>query len=342
MEKARFGRSRFWRTALFLLGVLALTSVAEPVYAGFGITPPYVENKRLTRGTVYEQKITLVRSDPTEDLQVTVTMNIPDVEEWFTIDKGTEFIMPAGQKQVPMVVRVTVPGDAEFRRYGGAIRIRTSPVNQGAVSGVSIALGAQIDVDIEVVDKILDFTIKKIRMADLEVGRTKWGLFFPGKIRFFMTVENTGNVAYGPTQVQFDIYDQDKVTVLETTHNTNDITRVPPFAIQEVVAELPTRLPPGGYRAKYSIYSGDAVVQQNEVNVSISNAGAVLGYVGYSFDGLSLEDKFKVGAVVSVPLLLFIILAWFMVRARRKHIRRRRTVAARTDDVGPRGGARQI
>lgn len=316
LRKRRF--ISYWR-GVFLVSVVFFLSFGTVAHAGFGITPPYVKNERLTRGSTYEQKVTLVRSDPTEDLNVQITMNIPDVQSWFTIDRGTEFVLPKDVTQVPIVVRVQVPEDAEYKDYTGGIRIRTSPVNPDAgAGGVSIALGAQIDVAIKVVDKIEDFTVRKIRIADLEEGRKRWGLFFPGKIRFFTTIENTGNVPYGPTKVQFDIYDSEGETLLETTYNKNKIKRIEPFAIEEVVAELPTRLAAGKYKAKYTIYKGDEVAQQNEINVSISNVGAVLGYTGYGFDGLLLTDWLKIAAVVGVPLLILIALIVFLARPRKR------------------------
>ena len=158
-------------------------------YAGFGITPPYVNNDRLTRGTVYEQRIDLVRSDPTEDLTADITMNVPGAENWLSIDRGQKFTMPAGQTDVPIVITVTVPSDAPYKTFKGAIRIRTSSKNVPTGGGVSIALGAQIDVNLKVVDKIYDFNVRQIRVDSLEEGRTKWGLYFPGKIRFYMTIE---------------------------------------------------------------------------------------------------------------------------------------------------------
>lgn len=309
------------------LAVSALVlALVAPLFAhaGFGITPPYVNNDRLTRGTVFEQKITLVRSDPTDDLRAQITLNIPEIESWFTIDKGMDFVLPKGATQVPMYVRVTVPDDALFKKYEGAIRIRTSPLEQQTGGGVSIALGAQIDVDVEVVDKILDFEVRKIRVADLETGRKKWGLFFPGKIRFFMTVENTGNVDYGPTKVQFDIYDQDYETLLETTYNTNRIQKIAPFASEEILAELPTKISPGRYRAKYTIYRGDDIAQQNELSLSVLTPGAVLGYEGYGFDGLYIEDWIKVVAVILVPIILLLVIGILLLRMRNSARRRAR------------------
>ena len=210
-------------------------------YAGFGITPPYVNNQRLTRGSVFQQKIDLVRSDPTDDLSATITMNVPGAENWISIDRGQEFTMPAGVTDVPIVITVTVPSNAAYKTFTGSIRIRTADISSSASNGVSIALGAQIDVNVTVVDKIYDFDVRQIRVSDLEEGITKWGLYFPGKIRFYMTIENTGNTVFGPTKVHFDIYDSNNQTLLESTDNTKAIQQIAQFAIKEVEADLTTR-----------------------------------------------------------------------------------------------------
>ena len=306
---------------------VALALIPDFVSAGFGITPPYVNNQRLTRGTVYEQKITLVRSDPVDDLKTTITMNIPGIENWFSIDRGTEFIFPKGTMQLPIVVTVRVPEDAEYKVYDGVIRIRTASADPQSGGGVSIALGAQVDVDIEVVDKIYDFEVRRIRAADVEEGRRRWGLFFPGKIRFFMTVENTGNTDFGPTKVQFDIYDSEMESLKETTFSTNDIEKIAPFATKEVMAELPTRMPPGRYAVKYTVFKNDEIAQQNELVMTVAAIGAVAGYTGYGFDGLSTEDKLKVGAALGVPILLLLLTVYIVIR--RSRGRRRRSHATR-------------
>lgn len=287
-------------------------------YAGFGITPPYVKNDRLTRGTTFEQHITLVRSDPVDDLKVQITMNLPGVESWFSVDKGTEFIMPAGVSQMPIVVSVHVPQDATYESHRGAIRIRTSSASASSSGAVSIALGAQVDVAITVVDKIFDFDVRRIRVADLEEGYRKWSLYFPGKIRFFMTIENTGNTEFGPTKVRMDIYDADSEQLLETTEHTNRIETIAPFGTKEVIAELPTRLPAGRYVAKYTIFKQSDVAQQDQIALSISPLGGVPGYTGYGLEGLSLTDKLKVGVVLLVPVLFLIFVFAALVARRRR------------------------
>jgi len=301
-----------------LVFVAALFGQAGIAHAGFGITPPYVQNERLTRGAVFEQRITLVRSDPVDDLKVQITKNIPGIESWFEIDQGAEFIMPKGTTQMPIVVTVRVPQDAEYKVYTGAIRVRTSSAEVSQGGGVSIALGAQIDVSVTVVDKIYDFDIRRIRLIDLEEGYRKWSLYFPGKIRFFMTVENTGNTEFGPTKVRMDIYDMDKATLLETIENTNRIETVAPFAVKEVVAELPTRVPAGRYLAKYTIFKNADIAEQSEITLSVSALGAVPGYEGYGFDGLNLVDKLKVALVIALPLIVILLIIIALVVRRRR------------------------
>ena len=58
------------------------------VYAGFGISPPYVKNNQLFPGSSYTQEIILLRSDAEEDLQADISVNAPEIKDWITIDKG--------------------------------------------------------------------------------------------------------------------------------------------------------------------------------------------------------------------------------------------------------------
>jgi hypothetical protein len=306
-----------------LIAFVLFSMLTGSVLAGFGITPPYVKNKSLTRNSTYQQKIFLVRSDPVNDLLVDVFIDVPGINDWFTIEQGEQFLMPRGEVKVPMTVSVLVPDDAEFTNYRGAIRVRTSNAD-GSRSGsgaVSIALGAQIDVDLTIIDKeIYDFRIRRVGLSDLNAGRKVGWLYFPGKIQFEMLLENTGNIDVAPTRVEFDIYDITGTRLLEQTENSNKITTVKPFGTEEVLAEIPTRMSPGSYIARYRIYNLDEVKQEGEVNLSIVPYGTVAA-AGYGFMGLSLAHQ----ASVLVPAIIFLLLVFFVVkktsnRGRRKKI----------------------
>ncbi len=294
-----------------ILGIAVLFVCAQTAYAGFGVTPPYVTNVSLTRNSVYEQTIYLVRSDPTTDLKATISVDVPGVNDWFTINEGNEFLLPRGEQKVPMTVKVTIPDDADYKQYKGNIRIKTgAPDDQVQGGAVNISLGAQLDVDITVIDKkIKDFKVRKIGISDLNEGHKVGWLYFPGKIRFEMLVENIGNVPIAPSDVVMRIYDRSGNVLLEEAHKKGKIDTVDPFMTETVYAELPTKLPTGSYLARFEIMNESDVKLSGEVNLSVLPYGT-LQTAGFGFLGLSLAHKLSIIIpilfVLCVPVLIFV------------------------------------
>ncbi len=295
------------------------------VFGGFGITPPYVTNESLTRNSVYEQTILLVRNDPTTDLKATIAFDVPGINDWFEILEGTEFLLPKGEQKVPMTVRVTVPDNAKFQNYKGNIRIKTGAADGSNGAGaVSISLGAQVDVDITVIDKkIKDFKVRKIGVPDLDEGHRVGWLYFPGKINFEMLIENLGNVPVAPSQVVFRIYDASGRVLLEETRNKGRIENIDPFEQKSVYASIPTRLPAGSYIARFEIKNGDEVKMSGEASLSVMKYGT-LQTAGFGFSGLSFPDKLSI-IVPILFVLLVISLSVARFTARGKAPRKTRT-----------------
>lgn len=283
-------------------------------YAGFGITPPYVRNTSLTRNSIYEQQILMVRSDPRTPLNAEITVDAPEIADWIEVLEGDVVALPAGEKKVPITIRVTVPDDAEFTRHTGKIRIKTLPPPGESTEGaVNISLGAQVDIDLNIIDReILDFRVRKIDLSDFNEGHKVGWLYFPGKIKFGMRIENTGNVDVAPSKVEFKIYDATGETLLEETTHTNRIEKVPPFGTEDVEAELPTRLPKGTYLARYTIYNGDEIKQEGELTLNILPYGT-LQTAGYGFMGLSFPHKIS----IILPILTVLILLGLFIYRRR-------------------------
>lgn len=298
----------------FIFISVAFFLFAHTSYAGFGVTPPYVNNVSLTRNSVYEQIIYLVRNDPTSDLKATVSIDVPGINDWVTIKEGKEFLLPTGEQKVPMTVKITVPDKAEFKQYKGNIRVKTGAPDDQVTSGaVSISLGAQIDVDLTVIDKkIKDFKVRKIGVSDLNEGHKLAWLYFPGKIRFEMFIENIGNVKIAPSDVVFRIYDRSGNVLLEETHKKGSIDTVDPFMTSTVYAELPTRLPAGSYLGRFEIMNDKDIKLSGEVNLSILPYGT-LQTAGFGFLGLSLAHKLSI-----ILPVLFIFLVPFIVYLRRR------------------------
>ncbi len=283
-------------------------------HASFGITPPYVRNTSLTRNSTYEQQILLVRGNPNDNLKAEITIDAPEIQDWIEIVEGQTIALPRGQQKVPMTVRIKVPADADFADYTGKIRIRTLSADDQVAEGVvSISLGAQVDVDLSVIDKVIeDFRVRKITVGDLNEGKKVGWLYFPGKINFSMLIENTGNIDVAPSDVEFRIYDRAGAVLLEETHHTGRLKKIAPYAIEEISAALPTRLPAGSYIVRYSIKNGEDVKQEGELNLSILPYGT-LQLAGYGFMGLSIAHKLS----LLLPIFALLIVLLYFIHNRR-------------------------
>ncbi len=300
-------------TSLFQLAALVViiyfafgTLVAS---ASFGITPPYVRNTSLTRNSTYEQQILLVRGDPNTPLNAQIIVDAPEIVE------GNSILLPRGEQKVPMTVRIKVPSDAKYQEYEGKIRIRTQATDDQVAEGVvSISLGAQVDISLNVIDRVIeDFRVRKIDVSDLDAGHKLGWLFFPGKIQFKMSLENTGNVNIAPSDVQFKIYDRTGAVLLEETHHTNRLKKIDPYLTGEITAYLPTRLPAGSYMARYTIFNNEEIKQEGELNLSILPYGT-LQTAGYGFGGLSIPHKIS----ILLPIFAVLIAVLYVIYYRRK------------------------
>jgi len=308
----------FYFKVLFLSVCIIYLTFYHIAMAGFGITPPYVRNTSLTRNSTYEQQILLVRGNPNTALRAQISFDVPEIADWIQVVEGNDVLLPVGEQKVPITVRVTVPANATFKDYGGKIRIRTLPADDQVSAGaVSISLGAQVDVQLSVIDRVIkDFRVRRISVDDLNEGRKVGWLYFPGKINFKMLLENTGNVDIAPSQVQFRIFDRNGAVMLEETRHTNRIKRILPFATEEVIAHLPTKLPAGNYLARYTIYNDNEIKQEGEMTLGIKPYGTVQA-AGYGLMGLSVPHKLS----LLLPLFAVIIIILFTIyniRARRK------------------------
>jgi len=281
---------------------------------GFGITPPYVTNDSLTQGSHYEQRIVLVRGSPDQDLTAKITVNVPGINNWISIDRGTQFTMPSGTQQMPIIVSVNVPNNAKLGLYTGNIQIVVTPLTPPTAGTVGLTIGAQVDVNLRVIDqKMVSFKVHRVTLTNAEVGHSFWWMDFPSKVLFTMTLENDGNVAGSPDKVVFTYGDYLTQKTLETEDNTNALASVAPFETKSVVAEMPTYLPEGSYKVGYQIYGRDEgdIVGQGTLDLSILPPGSLTGYIGYGFWGIRWNEKLITFAVILGALIVLWGLYWF-------------------------------
>jgi hypothetical protein len=286
------------RVLPILVITLMILAWANTAQAGFGISPPYVRNDKLTQGSHYEQKITLVRGDPVEDLKAEISVDIPGAGDWISIDKGMEFILPKGEKQVPMIVNVDVPKRAEYKNYKGFIRVVTSSFEPLEEGKVTIALGARIDVDLTVAEiKIFDFDVLSINTpSDLEEGWKFWKIKLPGEVKVLMKITNTGNIEAAPTRVHLDVYDISCKDLLESSDSIS-LEKIKSFETKEIFARFKTELETGAYCGEIKIFKEDEAVKEQKVFFNIVARGT-LPSGAKEFLGLSIWIWIVIGVVV--------------------------------------------
>ncbi|NTU98644.1 hypothetical protein HGA64_01385 [Candidatus Falkowbacteria bacterium] len=188
-----------------------------------------------------------------------------------------EFILPKGEVQVPMLVTVNVPKSAELGNYKGSINIKMTSATTGQSSGVAIALGARVDINLTVTNMTFtDFIVRSAAIPDFEILKWPWSLpifsTFLHRISVVMNIENIGNAKVSPSKVSLEVFDIAKTKTLETAVDTS-IKKIDSFATAEAVAHFRTKLGPGQYWGKVKIYKDENIVNVYEIAFTIARPG---------------------------------------------------------------------
>jgi len=271
------------KTLFTILIVVLFSSWAVPVRAGFGVSPPTIRNRQLTPGSTYEKEIRLLRSSANEDLQVDIKIDAPEIAAWITLEKGLKFMIPKGDLQVPMKVYFNIPKNAELGNYRGHINVKVTPAGGNKSGGVSIVLGARIDIDLALTNvSFSDFIIKNVSIPSFERLRAPWNfkiwkplfekLFYRSVV--LMNIENTGNIKTAPSKVVIEVYDISKKKLLETAVDKT-IDEINSFSTESVKAYFPTKLLPGQYWSKIKVYKGSQIVNFYEIAFTVEDSGGL-------------------------------------------------------------------
>ncbi|MFQ6083622.1 MAG: hypothetical protein ACE5WD_09695 [Candidatus Aminicenantia bacterium] len=282
---------------IFVSAIFLIIGSVKPAEAGFGISPSHIQNQLLYPGASFETRIILSRGQPTEDLRAEISIDAPEVEDWITINPGTEFLLPKGEQRVPMFVNIDIPEDAEYKNYKGYIYVKTVPVEAEKRGGVAIALGARLDLDLTVTEiEIIDFIIRNLRIQSSEEGFHWWKIALPTKIKLLMNVENTGNVEAAPNRVKIEIWDLNwKDLIAESVDSS--LAKVKPFEKKEVTAVFPLELGPGDYWTKISVFKDEKeMLREGKLPLKIT-----------PFE-MSRQDWAIVAAIIAITVLIIVLL----------------------------------
>ncbi len=232
---------------------------------GFGISPPYVYSENLMPGSVYEQRISIVRNEIDEIADINVNVRESEVKDWITIPNLDELKFDIGQKQVFMNVLVNVPLNAGNGQHLGAINVSV-PTTANVAGGAAVALGALIDVDLTVSgEELRDFVIYSIKIDQAYAGES---------IRSILGVENKGNIDLQPDKVVIEIYDVNEKNLLDLTEG-RIIGLVPANKRKEIEVLFDTKIQQAGaYWAHIKVYKDSEIISDEKIFLSIQEVSA--------------------------------------------------------------------
>ena len=281
-----------------------------------GVSPPWVRNYELLRGSHFEKIVHINQGAPQEPLIAEVEVDAAGFEHWITVKPGLKFTVPVVQL-FPVTVVVDVPEDAELGSYRGELKIITSPAPKEGEGGarVTIGIGAAVALDLEVVEKkIIDWAIPLWDIKPLEEG-------WPVKVA--LVINNKGNTRVRPLKVVLDIYNEERSSKIGSVE-VSEIDYVEAFERREVVVEFPIDLEPAFYYAKVYVYKNENDVLELESLFEVLEKGALPVWSEAWF-------RWLVAAIIALVIFLGLIFAlrrkiWaflkatgrFFVRTRRK------------------------
>ena len=238
----------------FFIGVFALTP-AFVAYAGFGVSPPRLEEDRLVPGGTVTRTIYLVQGNPELDAPILASVESNRIKGWISFEQGETFTIPAGVQQFPFKVTIAVPEDAELGKYEAVVRVRTNPNPEEGDGNVAIAIGGRIDINVTIGDDVIvEYRVKAIDILDIKEQE-------PLEVQ--AVIENTGNVSAGPDSATFELFDKFGNTRLAFITAENDqFERVPAFSEEPIALLFPLDIviAQGEYRGHVKVYDEDGTV----------------------------------------------------------------------------------
>jgi hypothetical protein len=282
------------------LALLAL-AIASPAFvqAGFGVSPPLIEESRLVRGISMERIIYLVQGAPERDIPIELKVD-SEIADWVSFPQGMPITIPTGVQQFPLVVRIDVPQDAELGKYHGEIRITAVPLRADQGGEVAIALGGLVTLDLTVGDGVIsEFSLKQVRILDIVEGEDP---------RANVEIINSGNVPAGPDTVTFELFNkfgEIRLAYAETT----EFKKIPAFTEDGSTVSFPMDIyiAPGEYWGHVKVY---------EEKRMIGELRTVFNVREKKFLDVAWPYLLGLGAVVLLGLLILFIRRTFFKKRR--------------------------
>lgn len=237
-------------TILLFFGIFlfVIQKVQAEESSSLGVSPAYIRNDILLKGSYYEEELVISRANPDTEAKAILELDIKDVQNWISFKPGFEVPLPKGEQRVTVNAIIDVPDDALLGIYKGYIRVKLEEPNEEG--GVTLVPSVRLDVDLTVIDE--NKSAFEVRLVDIEDFPRNYPLVLKMKIK------NAGNVEVKPSKVMLNIKDlsQNFIKDLES----NEISEIAPFVLGEVEVTFEDHnLHTGDYFGEITVYDGEKV-----------------------------------------------------------------------------------
>lgn len=234
------------RICLTILPLVLISFLAPRAEAGFGVSPPLIQEDKLVPGITLSRIVYLVQGTPERDLPVNLVVE-SQVKEWISFPQGAQVVIPKGVQQYPLAVDISVPKDAELGAYKGVIRLTTVPVKAEDSGEVAIAIGGIVNLDLTVGNNIIyELKSKLIKILDIKEGEDP---------QVDVTLINNGNAPAAPDTATFELFNKFGEIRLAYAES-KDFQSVPAFheQVAHLVFPVEIHVAPGEYWGHVKVY----------------------------------------------------------------------------------------
>lgn len=244
-----------------LAATVLLLLLAEPAFAGIGLSPADISFKGMVRGG-YSEKYFTVSNPMEEDIDVNIAIT-GSIGGWVTIDPQ-KFPL-SGHAFAVFRVIIQPPIDTPNGVYTGNIMVVGKPhvSGEGGASSVSVASAVAAPITVEVSDvQIIRPKVESAGIADTEECRPIVATF---------NIRNMGNIRITP-HVEFNIKNSEGVSVQQYEHDMDEI--LPTRAVVSTV-KIPYQsstvkcIPEGQYSADIVLYAGGTVAERMQIGFHV-------------------------------------------------------------------------
>jgi hypothetical protein len=233
-------------SALFIIG---------KVNAGFGISPASINNNNVIPGTQLEYEINVSLPQTDNESTVIIKRELGEINDWIKILPSENIKVERGSSLKKVQLIISVPSNASFREYLGALQIyvQTGVTTQ---NGNVVQTAVKYDIRLTLSNtETSGFVIRAVNMPAVKVG---------SDIKVVSKIENIGNVDGTISSIDLEIRDINQ-NLIDTLSN-NSIGIIPAGQIIDITSRYPNSLGVGDYFVTVkAIYDGQVLIKDKQL-----------------------------------------------------------------------------